>query len=196
MQTRQQTTAVAMIQAQLAKIPDILAYLIEDLTEAEWLTRQAPNDNMIGFWAWHIPAVEDFIVQAFIRGVPEVRSRPEWSRRTNLDSNTLSFEISLEEADAAARRSQPEAVIAYAEAVYEEVNNWLTSVSDEILMTIPDGRGHINQLEAYKNNTFASELNGILNRPVHDLLLSTCYGHLRSHFGEIETIKKQLRSSS
>lgn len=185
--------AVAVIKAQLKKIPKILEYLIADITPEEWTTRLAPNDNMLGFIAWHLPSVQDFTVQSLIRAVPEVRHRPEWQHCTALDTTTYSFGITLEEADAVALNSQPTDVLRYSHAVSEEIISWLDIIDEGELFIIPDGPANLSKCPAYEKIGPPDEIEGLYNRSSHDLLASTCYGHIRSHFGEIETILKQCR---
>lgn len=185
--------AIAVIKTQIAKIPKILDYLIADISPTEWTTRLAPDDNMLGFVAWHLPSVQDFTVQSLIRAVPEVRHRAEWQDRATLDTGTFSFGISMQEADAAALNSQPSDVLRYAVAVCEEITVWLDTINDDALFEVPNGVANLSQCVAYQGFAFSDEIDGLYGRSVHDLLASTCYGHIRSHFGEIETIVKQCR---
>jgi hypothetical protein len=185
--------AIAVIKAQITKIPDILDFLIGDVSPDEWMTRLAPNDNMLGFVAWHLPSVQDFTVQSLIRAIPEVRHRAEWQQRATLDTSTFSFGISMHDADAAALNSKPADVLQYAVAVCEEIITWLDTINDDDLFLVPDGPANLSQCTAYQGFEISDEIDGLYARSVHDLLASTCYGHIRSHFGEIETIVKQCR---
>jgi len=188
-------TLAAICQNQIETVTNILDFVTADLTEQEWLTPTARDENKIGWLAWHIPSLQDFVVQTLIRGVPEVRARPEWRDCAQLDTTTLSFGTLLETSDAAAQVSSPAEVIAYAEAVRDEIVAWLETVSADDFWVVPDGRSHIAQTPQYQNSTFSDELETIIDVPVWRLLMSTCYGHLRYHIGEIETVKKQLRQN-
>jgi len=188
-------SAVEIIQKQLVKIPDILEFLIADMNEEEWTTRIAEGENMIGFLAWHIPSVQDFVVQSFIRRQTGVRHQSAWRLNTALDTDTFPYGISLTEADQTAINSKPDVVINYAYAVMDEIVAWLSSIDDDVLSNTVDSVEPLKQLPAYQAFQFPDATTSILNRSVDDLLLSTCYGHLRSHFGEIETVKSQLRAT-
>jgi hypothetical protein len=185
----------AICQNQIETVTNILDFVVADLTEQEWLTRTVHDENRIGWLAWHIPSIQDFVVQTLIRGVPEVRARPEWQDCAQLDATTLAFGISLEASDAAAQASRPAEVIAYAGAVRDEIVAWLETVTADDFWIVPNGRSHIAQAPQYQNATFSDELDTIIDVPIWRLLMSTCYGHLRYHIGEIETVKKQLRQN-
>jgi hypothetical protein len=60
---------------------------------------------------------------------------------------------------------------------------------------VANGRYHIAQSSQYQNAAFSTELDTVIDDPIWRLLMSTCYGHLRYHIGEIETVKKQLRQN-
>lgn len=186
--------AITVLKTQIRKVPPILELLIADLTREEWLSRVAPNNNMLGFISWHIPSVMDFIVQGLIRGGTEVRMRQEWTDCASLDTSTFSFGITLREADNTALNSKIPDVLRYAEAVTDEILNWLDKVTDADLFQVPDRTVTLDKNPAYKGVAFNDELHEVLDRTIHDLLASTCYGHIRSHFGEIEAVKRQLRS--
>ena len=190
----QPTVTTQLFKFQFQNIADTLEFLIADMTQEEWLTRFAAGDNRLAFTAWHIPAIQDFTVNTLIRAVPEVRSRPEWRNCPSLDTSTLPFGMSLAEADVAGEDSQPADVVAYAKAVRQEALAWLETVDEATLTAVPDIHAQIAKSAVYRDVTFSNELNRAVGKPVWALLLAPCFGHLRSHLGEIEAIKRQLRT--
>lgn len=183
--------AVAMLKSQFETVARIVEYVVADMTEKEWQTRLAFGDNLLGFLAWHVPAVQDFTLQTFVRGVPEVRESVIWQNCATLDTETVSFDIPLVQADAAAQMTSPESVVAYAYAVQEEACRWLDGLVDEDLSAWTNGRLHIAQSPQYKNVTFSDALKP--EQEIWGVLVSACIGHARSHLGEIDAAKRQLR---
>jgi len=191
-----QKTLSPMFKYQFQNLTDVLDFLVADMTEEEWLTRLADEANRIGFIAWHVPNIQDFTINTLIRGVPEVRARPEWRDCPDLDTKTPPFGMAQAEADATAENSRPAAVINYAEAVRTEILAWLETVGEAELTAVPDIPGQLARSAVYKHASFSDELNPAIGKPVWALLLAACFGHLRSHLGEIEAVKRQLRQNN
>ncbi len=120
MTTYQKNPAIAVIKHQLAKIPHMLEHYVADITPQEWQTRIVPDDNMLGFIAWHLPSTMDFAVQTLIRGVPQIRHHSQWQDCPSLDTNTPPFNITMEEADSTALNSQPDNVIQYTQPLLKK----------------------------------------------------------------------------
>lgn len=182
-----------MFKYQFQNLTDVLDYLIADMTEDEWLARLAHDGNRIGFFAWHVPTIQDFTVNTLIRGVPEVRSRSEWHNHPDLDTTTIPMGMPLIEADATAEYSRPDVVLDYAQAVRAEILSWLETVGEVELTAVPDISTNLENSPVYRDESFSGEIDPVIGKPVWALLLAACFGHLRSHLGEIEAVKRQLR---
>src|SRR3970040_265558 len=108
--------AITYLQKQLANIHTIFHSFVEDLTEAEWVTRSAPGQNMLGYSAWHMPRTQDTFVQTWIRGASEVVHGERWAHWQPLRRLGIGVGISLDEADEISRSVTRPDVLEYADA--------------------------------------------------------------------------------
>lgn len=64
--------ATALLEKQLTGVNARLHHVADDLSQQEWTSRPLRGENMSGFIIWHLPRLQDHLVQVWIRGVPEV----------------------------------------------------------------------------------------------------------------------------
>ena len=188
------STLTPLFREQTKSVYIDLDYLVSDVSRDLWLTRLAPGQNLFGFIAWHIPSIHDFILNSLIRGVPEVRTQARWQNSPNLDTTTISFGMSLAEADQTAIDSSAIELVAYGQAVCECALQWLETADEATLQAIPAGRQNLARPTQYHNVQFHDDINGVLDAPTWSLLTGTCYGHLFSHMGELVTMRRQAQS--
>ncbi len=187
--------AIAYLDKQLANINTLLHGIAGDLTAAEWLARPAPGQNRLGFTVWHIPRIQDTIVQAWIRGIPEIAHQDRWAAWHSLRPLGNGVGIPLADADRLAHEVQPADVMAYADAVHEANAAWLKSLSDEALDQVPDVARNLAPYPEYHTPGFVEEVKGLYAQPIWSLLMRPCIGHVHRHLGEIEVIKAILRGN-
>src|SRR5262245_66493387 len=132
--------AMALLAHQWTTVNAGLHSLAHDLRPDEWAFRLAPGQNLLGFTLWHVPACQDWTVQTWVRNAPEVRDRDAWIGWAGFERLGMAFGISLAEADAVARSTSVDAVLAYADAVLAESLDWLATVTDSDLDGVPDNR--------------------------------------------------------
>ena len=76
--------ATDLLQQQFQGINDYFHAIVDDLTDAEWISRALPEANLPGFTLWHILRTQDCAVQTLIRGVPSVLAGELWGSRGGL----------------------------------------------------------------------------------------------------------------
>lgn len=188
--------AVTLFKHQLTTVNHILLDVAGDLTAAEWTARPGPGRNLLGFSLWHVPACQDWIIQTWIRGVPEVRERSEWMERGGLNLSRRAFGIPLTEADAVAYDTCSADVLAYADAVLAEGLAWLETLTESDLEQVPEARPHIPPYPTYQTPEFLADVAGDWDLPVWGHLDGSCIGHCRDHLSEVMVFKEILRRTA
>ena len=186
--------AIVYLQKQLANLNAVFHAVAEDLTEEEWVTRPAPNQNLPGYIVWHIPRTQDTHVQTWIRGIPEVAHDERWTHWQPLRRLGDGVGISLGEADEIARRVQLAEVLEYADAVHQEICAWLNRLNESELDQIPNIAQHLSSYPEYQTPGYIEEANDLFDQPIWSQLMRPCIGHIHRHLGELEALKSFLRS--
>ena len=186
--------AIAYLQNQLANINSVFHYVVNDLTDEEWVTRPAPSQNMLGFTVWHIPRVQDSFVQTSIRGAPEVIHGDRWASWRHLRRHGNGIGISLAAADEIARSTQLADVTEYADAVQGEISTWLKELNESDLDALPKVSEHLSPYPEYQTPGFIEEVRGLSDHPIWSQLMRLCIGHVHRHLGELQVVKDILRS--
>lgn len=187
--------AITLIQAQLNGIHQIFHGVTDDITEKEWTQPVLPNTNLLAFTCWHLIRTRDWAVQTGIRGVPEVVADERWAGWGGLAQTGMGAGMSREQANLVAHQVTRTDVLAYADAVHSTIMDWLSSLTDDDLDTIPDLEAHMAPHPAYQLPGFREEIDGLINQPIWRLLSGPCFGHVREHVGEIELLKQVLREN-
>lgn len=186
--------AITYLEKQLANINAILHGIVDDVTDQEWITRLAPGRNMIGFTVWHIPRTQDAHVQTWIRGIPEVVHGDRWIHWRQLKRQGNGVGISLAEADEVARRVQRADVMEYADAVHQEISAWVKELDERDLDRLPNIAQHLSVYPEYQTPGFVEEVSGLFDQPIWSQLMRPCIGHIHRHLGELEIVKKFVRT--
>ena len=182
------------LEKQLENLNALLHGIAGDISEEEWLARPLPGQNRIGFNTWHIPRTQDNIVQLWIRGGTELFHRPAWEPWRALRPLGIGVGISLDQADAVATQINLTETLAYADAVHEEILNWLRQISDDELDIVPDCAAHLATYPEYQTEGYRAELASLVGQPTWSLLMRPCIGHIHRHLGELELAKAMLRA--
>ena len=186
--------AITYLQKQLANIDAIFHGMVDDLTDQEWLARPAPGQNMIGYIVWHMPRTQDAHVQTWIRGIPEVVHAERWTHWRQLKPHGNGVGISLAEADEIAHSVQRADVMAYADAVYQEITAWLKELDESDLDQLPNIPQHLAAYPEYQTPGFVAEAGDLFDQPIWGQLMRPCIGHIHRHLGEVEVVKNILRT--
>jgi hypothetical protein len=186
--------ATALLEKQLTGVNSMLHHVADDLSQQEWTSRPVRGENMLGFIVWHLPRLQDHLVQVWIRGVPEVIQDERWACWDQLQPLGAGLGIPLQEADRIAHCVQPAETLAYADVVLREILNWLAMLTDDDLEYIPDARKHLASYPEYQTVGHHAETDDLLDLPIWRLLSGPCIGHVRGHLGELALLKAQLRA--
>jgi hypothetical protein len=183
--------AVTLLRNQLTGVHAMYREVVETVTPDEWTARAHPGANPPGFLAWHMPAVRDWAVHVWCRGVPEVRVS---STLPGVNPPHPPFGMSIDEAEAIARAVSREDVLAYADAVHEATMAYLDTLTDADLDTVPDTRAHSARVSAYHIPGYMEEVSDMYDFPIWRTLGGPCYGHSRGHLGEMLAALEALRA--
>lgn len=185
--------ATELLTQQLNTVHGAIHDIAGDLTDEEWTTRLLPDTNLPGFDFWHMARTQDWAVQTLARGVPEVISTPEWTFRGALATPGIGVGMSREEADALAFQVRKADVLAYADAVYQEILAWLRSFDDALLDEPPDIARHYAGHPEYQTPAMAAEVPWLATNPPRWRCLSPGIGHVRDHLVELDLAKRIFR---
>jgi hypothetical protein len=180
------------IERQLEGVRGALGGLIEGVTVEEWTSAPAPGQNPIGFTAWHVPSIQDWAMNTWMRNRPTVRSRPEWAAK-GLDLCFLPFGMPVETTFEVARATAPADVLAYADVVLEEARALLATLTPEMFDTVPDNRAHLAD-SRFNAAAYQEEIAGMFAQPYWRLFAGAFTGHCRGHIGELELALAVVRN--
>jgi hypothetical protein len=128
-----------------------------------------------------MPRTQDTFVQTWIRGRAEVAHSDRWTHWHALKPLGIGVGISLDQADEIARHVQRADVLAYADAVHQEVARWLEQSSDGDLDQIVNTRQRLAAFPEYQTPGFMEEISNLYDQPVWALLMRPCMGHIHRH---------------
>jgi hypothetical protein len=134
----------------LSNVHNTLHSVVDDLTEQEWKVRPAPGKNIISFTVWHLPRIQDNIIQTWIRGMPEVVHGERWAHWQQFKPLGSGVGITSEKADEIAFGVLKVDVLEYADAVQQEVLTWLRELSEGDLDWIPDSKRNLLSYDEYQ----------------------------------------------
>jgi hypothetical protein len=188
--------ATTLLRQQTARLDQRLRDGIEDVSDAEWHTRAAPNTNLIGFIYWHIARNQDAAVQTFIRGEAELITLEPWARMSGLpaDGNDgIGTGISLAQADAIALATTRDGMQAYSAAVFAMACEWLETLTDDELDHRPDCLANIAAIPAYQTSFWHRIAQAFAARSIAEILGYYCIAHSYQHLAEIELLTQLMR---
>jgi hypothetical protein len=187
--------AIDLLVRQLKGANSLYHAIADDLTSSEWTVQALPGSNMPGFTLWHLPRTQDWAAQTVVRGIPEVIAAAQWQGRGGLQTPGIGAGFTPEEADELAGGVTRDDVLAYADAVHQTVVEWLSTLHDDDLDAVPAMMAHQAAYPEYQRPGFRAEVDDPAGMPVWRFLIGPCFGHLRGHLGELETLKQALRVS-
>jgi hypothetical protein len=194
--------AIEMLIQQLDTVHIRFHHSATDLTPEELIARPVPGPNAIGFILWHMVRSQDWAINTAIRDEPEVITRDRW-RHTSLAVPGIGTGFTTDEAQQVAGRVELAMLLAYAEAVHEDITAWLRTQGESLLDQIPDADAHDAPHPEYQTTGFRAEMS---SGPEHDdavgrkgglpayvYLTSVAVTHLHRHLGEVDLLKDLLR---
>jgi len=188
--------AIGMLVQQLETV-NVRFHHVASVVTPELVTASAgPRSNPVGFLMWHMARTQDWAVHTAMRNVPElVRSAP-WSTMPGISTPGIGTGFGNEEARELAGRLQMPQLIRYADAVSAAAIQWVQSLDERDLDSIPDVAAHDAPFAEYQTPGFQAEMD---SGPEHDeavgksggqpvwlYLTSVCVTHLHRHLGEVD----------
>ena len=187
--------AKPILQFQLNGSFNLLAELLEGMTDEEWKGRLFPGANLIGFTLWHCARTMDWALNCVIRSSPELADQAEW-RDLNVTGAAFGAGASREAADSVAEDVPRARVLEYVKAVRDEALAWLAAVPpDELSAPVDLRASHAGKPEYMTTDVWAEleDLNGI---PKWQFLARPCISHIRIHYGEMSSQLEAIRAAA
>lgn len=151
---------------------------------------------MLAFDLWHVARTQDWALQTFVRGAPELIDEPRWQGRGRLTTHGIGVGWSEEQADEFARNLKLASVLEYADAVHQSILMWLQSIPDEELSQEPDVATQLKRYPVYLEPAMREEVPWMFQRPQVWRCLSPALLHTRDHLVVAALLKRQRRASS
>ncbi len=178
---------------QLETVNGRLRSVVSDVSREEWEWAPGPGLNPLGFDAWHVAAIQDWAINTWMRNLPTVRSRPEWDAK-GMNASFLPFGMPLETTFEVARATNPQDVVAYADAVLKEVIAFIGGLEPGQFDALPDNRAHLAD-SRYDVPDYMEEIGGMYEQRYWRVLAGACTAHCNRHIGELELMLAILRTS-
>jgi len=124
------------IQAALTEFHRTINTDVKDLTPEHLAFRPASGANPIGFIFWHITRTEDMIIHRFL-GKPSIWESGNWQEKMGMPAPPKGGGHPEEEIAKAGTLPLPQ-VLAYAELVYKDTNEYLKTLDDQKLDFAPN----------------------------------------------------------
>jgi len=188
-------TGKDVLQLQLTGSFNMLRERLATVSDQEWITREIPRTNLIGFTLWHAARTIDWGIHCAIQGVPEVADRPECR---GLRSAELAFGagITPAEADAVAQSVSRADVVGYLNAVSDASLGWLRARNDGDLDAVPEFEAHQRVKPRYLSPPVWKEVSDFVGKPTWQILARPCISHVRVHAGEVDTLLQAIRAGA
>jgi hypothetical protein len=186
--------AVSVLRGQINGVYGLYSSVVRCIAPGEWAVRPNPGANPIGFTAWHVPAVMDWALHTWMRGLPELRTNSGLAARPGVNPPFAPFSMSPDDAARIAAAVAPDDVLAYAEAVHGAAMTLLDGVDEAVLDHVVDTRTHGTRLPQHQTSGYLAEVDDMYDMPVWRMLAGPCFGHAREHVGEIRANLQALRS--
>ena len=176
-----------------------LNFVIHDITgrleRDDWLRRAAPTTNLPAFTLWHVARALDSTVQMGIRGEPELIEAEPWASKA-WARLSIGVGYSLEQADELAGMVVPGEVVEYADASRSSTNQWLKTITDEVLEAENRMIAHTTKHAAYNYPAGLEAIAWTAGRPVWAVLSIACFAHTWGHLEEMALLAVAARAST
>lgn len=185
--------AVDLLRNRVGATNAMMHDMAEQLSGLDLTEPVAPGTSPLGLTFWHLPRTQDWAVQAVIRDVPEVADG--MSAPGLPDPTRWGFGIALtpEEAREVATEVNLASVLEYADALYAEIDRWLSGLSEADLDVVPDWSAHLQRREVYATAGYAEEAGNLPGTPAGVLLLRPVTSHVIHHLGEMDLLAQLAR---
>jgi hypothetical protein len=186
--------ATRLIAGQLNAVNFLLHDLVGRIEADDWLRRAAPTTNVPAFTLWHVARVLDSSVQMSIRGEPELIESEPWASKTWARQST-GVGYSIAQADELAAAVVPDELVEYADASRASTNQWLKSITDEVLEAECKVIEHVTKHPAYNYPANLAAIAWTAGRPVWAVMSIACFAHTWGHLEEMALLAVASRAS-
>jgi hypothetical protein len=161
----------------------------------DWLRRDVPDTNLPAFTFWHVPRVIDSTVNMGLRGVEEVIAAEPWASKAWCRPD-IGTGYTRQEADALAEQVVPAEVLAYADEVRSQVNQWLRELPEEELEAPARLLDRMRSAPAYNVPAILEATAPFDGQPSWLVLTLGCFAHGWAHVEEIRLLARAGRAPS
>jgi hypothetical protein len=187
--------ATRLIAGQLNAVNFLLHDIAGRLEPEDWLRRAAPTTNVPAFTLWHVARVLDSSIQMSIRREPElIESEPWASKAWARQSNGVGYSIA--QADEMAALVVPDEVVEYADASRASTNQWLKSITDDVLEAECKVIENVTNHAAYNYPANLEAIAWTAGRPVWAVMSIACFAHTWGHLEEMALLAVAARASA
>ncbi len=184
-----------LLAGQLNAVNFLLHDLVGRIEPDDWLRRAAPTTNVPAFTLWHVARVLDSSVQMSIRGEPELNESEPWASKAWARQST-GVGYSIAQADELAALVVPEELVEYADASRASTNQWLKSITDEVLEAECKVIENVTNHPAYNYPASLEAIAWTVGRPVWAVMSIACFAHTWGHLEEMALLAVASRASA
>lgn len=164
-------------------------------SSAEWTGRAFESASRPGFILWHAARIVDWGVNAVVRCEPELAAASAWNERIRYDLGHGAG-LTQTQADEAAQTVSARDVAEYAVALKAAIDEWLREVGDTDLGRVVDVRAACMTHPHYQTPAAWAEVENLDQRPAWQFITRPCVAHIRTHMGELATLRAALRTAA
>ena len=164
----------------------------DELQPGDWLRRGMPDTNLPAFDFWHIVRVIDSVVNFSLRSATELISSEPWASMAWARPD-IGTGYSRDEADALAADVVPSELLAYADALRSQVNQWLRALTDEQLDEPALLLDRHRAAPAYNTPAILEATAPLEGQPVWLVLTFGCFTHGWAHLAEMRLVVRSGR---
>lgn len=155
--------------------------------------RPGGQGNSIAWLMWHLARTEDMLINALIRGVPQILLRDNWGERLGFADARTGTAFGDDEVEAFSRAIDPAPLDEYWRAVHAETSDWIEGISPDDLEARPDVDERLRDVPP---PITAAVDQGIVafwrGRRASFFLGFSVIGHGYMHVGEMQAVRGRL----
>jgi hypothetical protein len=186
--------AVTLITNRISAVNASVHGLIKQAAGLDLVQPVLPGTSPLGLTLWHLPRVQDWLVNTTIRAVPEVVE--DFGGLP--DPGRFGFGTGLMPDDAAdaARAVDLDVLLSYSDAVTAGTLAWLPTLSPDDLDWVPPFAERQQTRASYCTPAALAEVAGLHGVPVGVLLMRPAIAHVFHHAGELEVLMSVAASAT
>lgn len=162
------------------------------VTHDQMKLRHRDEGNSIAWVMWHMARTEDVIVNAIIRGQPQLADRDAWAAKIGFEDQRIGTGFGDVEVEDFGKSVDVAALDLYWQAVAESTTAWLKSIDPAKLEEVPDTDAVAARLP---EDTFGANNAGLQfwgASSAGRLIGGPVISHGYMHVGEMMTIRSRL----